>query len=123
MNEDLQALSSFNGIARLLPLPNVVLFPKVMLPLHIFEPRYRQMTGDALAGDRLIGMVLLRPGSEAGDEGKPALSPVACLGRIVAEQLLEDGRYNLLLRGLSRVRIVEELEQQKLYRMARVELL
>jgi Lon protease-like protein len=123
MNEDLQALTSFSGIARLFPLPNVVLFPQVMLPLHIFETRYRQMTADALAGDRLIGMVLLQPGWEADYEGKPALWPVGCLGRITAEQRLDDGRYNLLLRGLGRMRIVEELKHDRLYRIARVELL
>jgi Lon protease-like protein len=123
MNEDQQALSNFGGVARLFPLPNVVLFPQVLLPLHIFEQRYRHMTADALAGDRLIGMVLLQPGWEGDYEGKPALAPVGCLGRITAEQELDDGRYNLLLRGLRRFRIVEELKHDRLYRIARVELL
>jgi Lon protease-like protein len=121
MSED--ALRDFSGTARLFPLPNLVLFPHVLQPLHIFEPRYRQMTADALAGDRFLTLVLPRPGAEAGDAGQPALHAVACLGRIVAEQRLADGRYNLLLRGLSRVRIVEELVQPKLYRQARGELL
>jgi Lon protease-like protein len=94
-----------------------------MLPLHIFEPRYRQMTADALAADRLIAMVLLRPGWEEEYEGKPALYPVGCLGKIIAEQRLEDGRYNLLLRGLSRVRILHEVDQGTLYRTAGVQLL
>ncbi len=120
MNDDQSALTDFGGVARLFPLPNVVFFPFVMLPLHIFEPRYREMTADALAGDRLIAMVLLRPGWEEDYEGKPALYPVGCLGRIVAEQRLADGRFNLLLRGLSRVRLLDELEQGKLYRSARV---
>jgi Lon protease-like protein len=123
MSDDLTALGSFDGIARLFPLPNVVLFPQVMLPLHIFEPRYRQLTADALAGDRLIGMVLLRPGWESDYEGRPALYETACLGRILAEQRLDDGRFNILLRGISRVRLIAELEHDKLYRSARVELL
>src|SRR5581483_8559229 len=101
----------FSGTARLFPLPNLVLFPHVMQPLHIFEPRYRQMTTDALDGDRLIALALLRPGWEADYDGKPVIYPVACLGRIVAEQRLEDGRYNILLRGLSRIRVLEELAQ------------
>jgi Lon protease-like protein len=123
MTDDLAALSNFNGTARLFPLPNLVLFPYVVQPLHIFEPRYRQMTRDALAGDRLIAMVLLRPGWEADYQGRPPLHPVACLGRILAEERLDDGRYNLLLRGLRRVRLLEEIPGEALYRTAHVELL
>jgi Lon protease-like protein len=123
MTDDRPELEDFTGVARLFPLPNVVLFPHVVQPLHIFEPRYRQMTADALAGDRLIAMVLLRPGWEADYEARPALHSVACLGHIGAEQQLPDGRYNLLLRGLSRARIVAEVPTAKLYRSARVELL
>jgi uncharacterized protein len=123
MSDDSSSLTDFGGIARLFPLPNLVLFPHVMQPLHIFEPRYRQMTADALAGDRLIGMILLKPGWEADYEGKPAVYPAGCLGRIVAEQRLEDGRYNILLRGLSRIRLRREFDHDKLYRAAEVELL
>jgi Lon protease-like protein len=123
MSDDLSPPVDFGGTARLFPLPNVVLFPQVMLPLHIFEPRYREMTEEALAGDRLIAMVLLKPGWEEEHEVRPPLHSIVCLGRIVADQRLEDGRFNILLRGLARGRIVEELEQDKLYRSARVELL
>jgi Lon protease-like protein len=123
MKSDLSALDQFNGIARLFPLPNLVQFPHVIQPLHIFEPRYREMTADALAGDRLLAMALLRPGWESNYEGKPAIYPVACLGKIVADQRLADGRYNLLLQGLSRARILEELDSGRPYRTARVELL
>jgi uncharacterized protein len=123
MNDDLAALKNFGGIARLFPLPNVVLFPLVLQPLHIFEPRYRQMTADALADDRLIAVALLRPGWEADYEGRPPIHSIACLGRIMAEQKLPDGRYNLLLRGLSRIRIEEEIQTEKRYRSARVRLL
>ena len=113
----------FSGTARLFPLPSLVLFPSVIQPLHIFEPRYRQMMADALVGDRLLALVLLRPGWEEDYHLRPAVHPVACLGRITSEQELPDGRYNLLLSGLSRIRIVEELPADRLYRVARAELL
>jgi Lon protease-like protein len=122
MNEDTAALQNFSGIARLFPLPNLVFCPHAVQPLHIFEPRYRQMAADALAEDRLIAIVLLQPGWESHYDQRPAIHTMACLGRIVADQLLPDGRYNLLLRGLSRVRLIEEIPSEKLYRSARVEL-
>src|SRR5271165_6962741 len=123
MNDELSSLSDFDGTVRLFPLPNVVLFPHVVQPLHIFEPRYRQMTEDALAGDRLIGQALLQPGWEGAYEARPPIFPVVCIGKIVSEQRLADGRFNLLLRGVSRARVVEEMALDKLYRVARVELL
>jgi Lon protease-like protein len=123
MHDDLSLPLSFNGIARLFPLPNLVLFPGVMQGLHIFEPRYRQMTADALAGDRLIALALLSPGWEAHYADRPAIEATACLGRIESDQRLEDGRYNLQLRGLARVRVIQEIETGKLYRSARVEVL
>ena len=116
-------LTGFSGKARLFPLPNLVFFPQVMQPLHIFEPRYRQMTTDALAGDRFIALVLPRPGWDKDYAGKPAIHDIACLGRIMAEQQLDDGRFNILLRGLARLRIVKELSSSKLYRLARCEIL
>ncbi len=92
MSDDVSPLADFTGVARLFPLPNLVLFPHVMQPLHIFEPRYRQMTADALTSDRLIAVVLLRPGWEAEYPGRPPINPVACLGKIVAEQRLHNER-------------------------------
>jgi Lon protease-like protein len=123
MSDDTSPLAGFAGTARLFPLPNLVLFPHVMQPLHIFEPRYQQMTGDALATDRLIALVLLQGGWETTYDGAPPIHDVACLGKIVAENRLEDGRFNILLRGLCRIRIDHEMPQAKLYRLARVELL
>jgi Lon protease-like protein len=123
MSDDFSALSDFDGRTRLFPLPNLVLFPYVIQPLHIFEPRYRQMTADALAGDRLLSIILLQPGWEGEYEGQPSLHPIGCLGKIVADQRLDDGRYNLLLRGLRRVRLLHEVPTDRLYRTARVELL
>ena len=102
------------------PLPNVVLFPNVFLPLHIFEPRYREMVADALASDRLIGMVLLRPGWERDYEGRPPVYPIGCSGVITHVERLQDGRYNIVLRGLERFRIVSE-DQTKSYRRAAIE--
>ena len=90
------------------PLPTVVLFPNVFLPLHIFEPRYRQMIADALAGDRLIGMVLLRPGHDADYEGRPPIYSVGCTGLITHAERLDDGRFNLVLRGLDKFTILGE---------------
>src|ERR1700722_3857315 len=98
-------LANFNGKARLFPLPNLVFFPHVMQPLHIFEPRYREMTQDALARDRLIALVLPQSVWEKEYTDKPALHDIACLVRIMAEQQLDDGRFNILLRGLARIRI------------------
>jgi Lon protease-like protein len=90
------------------PLPNVVLFPNVFLPLHVFEPRYCDMVRDALAGDRMIGMVLLKPGSEDDYEGRPEVYPVGCAGLITHVDRPADGQYNIILRGLEKFRIVHE---------------
>ncbi len=87
------------------PLPNVVLFPNVFLPLHIFEPRYRQMVEDALKGDRIIGMVLLRPGWEGNYEGRPPVYPIGCAGVITHAERLPDGRFNIVLRGMEKFRV------------------
>ena len=84
------------------PLPSVVLFPNVFLPLHVFEPRYRQMIADALSGDRIIGMVLLKPGYEDDYEGRPPIYGTGCSGLITHVERTEDGRYNLILRGLEK---------------------
>ena len=85
MSADLSHLENFKGTARLFPLPNLVLFPFVVQAPHIFELRYRHMTADALADDRLLAMALLRPGWEADYEGRPRLFPVVCLSRPPAQ--------------------------------------
>ena len=104
------------------PLPNVVLFPSVFLPLHIFEPRYRAMVDDALRGDRIIGMVLLRPGWEGDYEGRPAVYPVGCAGVITHAERLPDGRFNIVLRGMEKFRITGE-DTDRPYRLAHVDAL
>lgn len=123
MNDDQQALAQFDGTARLFPLPNLVLYPQVIQPIHVFEPRYRQLTTDAMHSDKLIAITLLKPGWEENYDGKPAIYPIGCLGRVVAEQTLPDGRFNLLLRGISRIRIGQEVPGDQLYRIAKAKLL
>ena len=104
------------------PLPNVVLFPGTSLPLHIFEPRYREMAAHALAGDAIIGMVLLKSAESAAEARAPVFE-VGCAGRVVDSQKLPDGRYNLLLQGLQRFRIAEEPPDPRSYRLVRAEIL
>jgi Lon protease-like protein len=104
----------------LFPLPNVVLFPNVFLPLHIFEPRYRAMVADALAGDRIIGMVLLRPGYRADYEGRPPVYPIGTAGVITHSEALPDGRFNIVLRGLEKFRVTSE-DATRPYRLAHIE--
>ncbi len=111
--------AAFEAAVPVFPLPGVVLFPRTVLPLHIFEPRYREMTRDALEGGRLIAMALLKPGWEPGYEGRPPIHDVVGLGRILQDRRLEDGRYHILLAGLCRARIEEELAG-KPYRLARL---
>ena len=104
----------------LFPLPNVVLFPDVCLPLHIFEPRYREMASDTLDGDRIIGMVLLRPGWEGNYDGRPAIYDIGCAGLITHAEQLDDGRYNLVLRGMEKFRVLRE-DSDRSYRRAEVQ--
>lgn len=106
------------------PLPNVVLFPSALLPLHIFEPRYRAMVADALDSERLIGMVMLRPGWEPHYDGAPEVYPIGCAGFITHADRLPDGRFNIMLRGLEKFRILNERHAREgvdWYRIAHVE--
>ena len=104
------------------PLPEVVFFPETVLPLHVFEPRYRQMVADCLAGDRWLGVVMLRAGWEKDYQGRPPVHGVAGVGEIIQAEMLADGRYNILLDGRTRVRLLaEEPPDGRLYRVARTE--
>jgi hypothetical protein len=111
-----------SSLLPLFPLPTVVLFPQVCLPLHIFEPRYREMLADALAGDRLIGMVLLKSGFERDYDGAPPVYPIGCAGLVTHAERQPDGRSNIVLQGVQKFRIVEE-DHSRAYRRARVEAL
>jgi Lon protease-like protein len=122
MTDDLAAIAAFDGMVRLFPLPNLVLFPHVVQVLHVFEPRYRQLMADALVADHTFALALLQPGWEDDYDGRPPVHEVACLGRIGWHEQLPDGRFNLRLRGLSRVRLTEEVPTDRLYRVARAEL-
>lgn len=102
------------------PLPNAVLFPNVFMPLHIFEPRYRAMVADALTGDRIIGMVLLKAGFDKDYGGRPAIYPIGCAGLITHAEPLADGRFDIVLKGLEKFRVTDE-DTSKPYRLARVE--
>ncbi|MEX0880044.1 MAG: LON peptidase substrate-binding domain-containing protein [Thermoanaerobaculia bacterium] len=102
----------------LFPLPGVVLLPGTILPLHIFEARYRVMVADALAGDRTIGMAMLEPGGEGSET--PRIYPIGGAGEIIDSEELEDGRYNILLQGRFRYRVLDEAHADP-YRVARVE--
>ncbi len=113
---------SFSGWAPLFPLPGVVLLPGALLPLHVFEPRYRLMLKDALEGEKLIAMALLLPGFEASYEAAPAIDEWVGLGRIVAHEPLPDGRSNLLLAGLRRAKVLEE-DRTRAYRLGKLEVL
>jgi uncharacterized protein len=102
------------------PLPNAVLFPNVFLPLHIFEPRYRAMVRDAMTTDRIIGMVLLRPGYERDYDGRPPVYPIGCAGVITHSEELPDGRFNIILKGIEKFKMTGE-DTSRPYRLAHVE--
>lgn len=109
------------SLVPIFPLPEVVLFPRAVLPLHIFEPRYRKLTADVLEAGGLLGVALLKPGFEPHYYTLRApIHHVLGLGQIVASEKLDDGNYNILLRGVGRVRINAEIPH-KPYRLARVE--
>ena len=93
------------------PLAGALLFPRAQLPLHIFEPRYREMVRDALASDRIIAMIQPRDGDEP-----PPLFDIGCLGEIVGSEELEDGRFNIVLEGISRFRVAREADVTTPYR-------
>ena len=104
------------------PLQDVMLFPNASRPLHIFEPRYREMVADALEGDRIIGMVLLHAGYEDEYAGNPPIYDIGAAGVITNVERLPDGRYNIVLSGLARFRIASE-DRSRAYRLAEIEVL
>ena len=106
----------------LFPLPATVFYPNTSLPLHIFEPRYRNMVEDALNGKGEIGMILLKPGWENDYQGTPEVMTIGCVGKITRHSELPEGKYNILLSGLYRFRILNEIKG-KTYRQAEVAIL
>ena len=103
------------------PLPNVVLLPGALLPLHVFEPRYRQMTEDVVAGRRRMAVARLKPGFEADYHGRPPIHPVCGIGEVIRHERRADGRWDILVAGLTRARVLEELPPTHAYRVIRIE--
>ena len=120
--ESEKKISGENPVIPLFPLPTTVFYPNTSLPLHIFEPRYLNMVEDALNGKGEIGMVLLKPGSESDYQGTPEIMTTGCVGKIEHHSKLPEGKYNILLSGLYRFRILNEIGG-KIYRQAEVEFL
>lgn len=114
---------NFCGSVKLFPLPNVVLFPNAVLPLHVFEPRYCEMLADSLSSDRLLAMAVFKPGWESQYEQRPPVAPTVCVGRVISHTACENERHNILLVGIKRATIVHEIDSSKPYRMAEVELI
>jgi Lon protease-like protein len=105
----------------LFPLPGVVLFPHTIIPLHIFEPRYREMTADALAGERVLAIALLKPGWEPlYYTARAPIHQTVGVGHILESEQVAEGNYNVLLRGVGRALVLEELGERA-YRRARVQ--
>ncbi|MDX1965153.1 MAG: LON peptidase substrate-binding domain-containing protein [Pirellulales bacterium] len=109
-------IERFSGITRVFPLPNLVLFPHVMQPMHIFEPRYKALLQEALAGDGLLTLGVLAPGWEGDYEGRPPLLEYGCLCRVMNYHLTDKNTYNVLLVGVRRLQLITELPPEKLYR-------
>lgn len=114
-------MKRFGGelVLPLFPLPSLVFFPETRVPLHIFEPRYREMVTDSLKGESMIGMALLKPGWERSYFGEPPVHAHGTIGEIEQAVEYDDGRYDIVLKGLVRYRVIEHVENQP-YRLARV---
>lgn len=112
----------FSGRAALFPLPDAALFPNVMLPLHIFEPRYRCMVEDVLETDRFLALALLQDGWQDQYESKHCpIHETVCLARVIADESLDDGRYYLLMQGLCRARLIGEEQTDLPYRIGQLD--
>jgi Lon protease-like protein len=120
--EDVTRLpDDFDGRVRLFPLPDLVLFPHAMQPLHVFEPRYCEMLSESLAADQLIAMATLTGGIAAMADDEPPNASTVCLGKIISHAEVEDDRHNILLVGMRRARIVREIDAGRPFRMADVD--
>lgn len=118
-----ERIAGASDALKVFPLPSAVLFPHSVLPLHIFEPRYRALVRDALQTDRVMALAQLEPGWEGRYGGRPAMQPMMCAGLIIWHEEVEEGRYNILLQGVCRARMREELSSDKPYREVRAEII
>lgn len=121
MDEAVELPEDFTGRVRLFPLPDLVVFPHAMQPLHIFEPRYCDMLSESLATDRLIAMATLVGGPPPTAVDDPAVHPTVCIGKIVSHVETEEGGHNILLIGSRRAKILRQLPTSRSFRMADVE--
>jgi len=119
----LERVEKASSALRVFPLPSVVLFPGMALPLHIFERRYRDLVRDSLAADKVMAMSQVELGQEAEYADRPSLRPMCCAALIAWHQELEEGRYNIILQGVARAQICEELPARKRYREVRAQIL
>ncbi|QEG38994.1 LON peptidase substrate-binding domain-containing protein [Roseimaritima ulvae] len=113
----------FDGRVRLFPLPELVVFPHAMQPLQIFEPRYCELLEESMASDQLITMATVAPGEPSSGYEPPPLEPIVCITKVLSRVATDDNRHNVLLLGAQRARILRELETQRSFRMAEVEVL
>ncbi len=121
MDEVVELPEDFSGRVRLFPLPDLVVFPHAMQPLHIFEPRYCDMLADSLATDRLIAMATLVGGPQQTLTSHPTIYPTVCIGKVVSHVETDDGGHNILLIGAQRAKILQEMPTNRSFRMADVE--
>ena len=120
--EDVTRLpDDFDGRVRLFPLPELVVFPHAMQPLHIFEPRYCEMLSESLATDRIIAMATLTGGIATSAEDEPPIASTICLGKIISHAEVEDDRHNILLVGMRRAKILREIDVGRPFRIAEVD--
>ncbi|MEL6898368.1 MAG: LON peptidase substrate-binding domain-containing protein [Planctomycetota bacterium] len=113
----------FDNRVRLFPLPELVVFPHAMQPLHIFEPRYCDLLDESIKGDGLIAMATVRPQSIAGGHGFHGIEPTVCIGRVISHSEVEPNRHNILLIGIRRARLIREIDTNRSFRSAQVELI
>lgn len=123
MTTALERVERASQALKVFPLPSVVLFPHAAIPLHIFEPRYRALVRDALASDKVMALAQLEPGWESQYGERPPMQTMLCAGLILWHEEKPDGRYNILLQGVTRARLLAELPPEKLYREGKVHLL
>ena len=121
--EDVTRLpDEFDGRVRLFPLPELVVFPHAMQPLHVFEPRYCEMLAESLATDNLIAMATLTGGVTATVQPTPPVATTVCLGKIISHTEVENERHNILLVGIGRATIMREIDAGRSFRIAEVRL-